>query len=297
VRVIPGEIDDAGAITGDAITFAGAGDVADCSLGDVRATASLLDHLSGAVFTLGDNAYQNGTLSDFLDCYDPTWGRHRSRTHPVIGNHEYHVPHAGAYFAYFGSAAGKPLEGYYSFDLGSWHVVTLNSNCGTGALPSDIDIDKVTADFGGCAAGSPQERWLRADLAAHASSCTLALWHHPLFSSGPEGDYRVMRAFWQALDDYGADLVLVGHDHDYERFAPQHADGTRDDAAGIREIVVGTGGTSLTAFDDIVPNSLVRQSTTHGVLELTLHPESYEWKFLPVRGEPAFADGGHAECH
>ncbi len=288
---------DAGEAGGAQVTFVGAGDIGDCSLPFAAKTAALLDSIPGTVFTLGDNAYPNGSLSSFLDCFEPTWGRDRDRMHPTIGNHEYHDPHAGAYFAYFGAAAGPPFHGYYSYDVGPWHVVSLNSNCADGHLPSDIDVALVSQDFGGCGQGSPEERWLRDDLAAHPNQCTLAMWHHPRFSSGYEGSYEGLSDLWQTLEDGGVDVLLVGHDHDYERFAPQDADGTRDDANGIREFVVGTGGAGLRAFDAVRPNSEVRQHTTHGVLELTLRDGDYDWQFVPVPGEPAFTDSGHGTCH
>jgi acid phosphatase type 7 len=184
-------------------------------------TAAILEkHAFDAVLTLGDNQYESGSLSDYQRYYDPTWGRFKSITHPSPGNHEYATPQASGYFAYFGAAAGDPTQGYYSFDLGSWHVVALNSNC---------------ENVGGCHRGSPQELWLRADLAMHENMCTLAYWHHPRFNSGSiprsEGE---MEAFWQALYDFHADVVLNGHEHNYERFAPQTPDGRADPLNGIR---------------------------------------------------------------
>jgi hypothetical protein len=258
----------------------GAGDIAHCSTATDEATAKLLDGLSGTIFTLGDNAYYSGTAAEFANCYGPTWGRHKARTKPSVGNHEYLTSGASGYFGYFGAAAGGPSKGYYSYDRGSWHVIVLNSNC------SNV----------GCAAGSPQEQWLRADLAAHPNSCTLAYWHAPLFSSGEHGNSTSVRPFWNALYQANADVVLSGHDHDYERFAPQRPDGTFDSARGIREFVVGTGGTSLRPFGTIKPNSQSRNSTAHGVLKLTLHAGSYEWKFVPVAGK-TFADSGTQSCH
>jgi hypothetical protein len=258
----------------------GAGDIADCDSSGDEATAALLDHIAGTVFTAGDDAYQSGTDAQFADCYNPTWGRHKLRTRPAAGNHEYRTRGASGYYRYFGKAAGDPGKGYYSYDLGDWHIV-VNSDCD---------------DVGGCGAGSPQERWVRADLAAHPRTCTLAYWHHPLFSSGEHGGSASMRPIWQALYDAGTDLVISAHDHDYERFAPQDPDGALDPARGIRELVVGTGGKSLRGFEDIAPNSEVRNSDTYGVLMLTLHPNGYDWRFVPVAGK-TFTDSGSARCH
>jgi hypothetical protein len=263
-------------------TVIGAGDIADCASSGDEATASLLDGLSGTVITLGDNAYDSGTASEFANCYHPTWGRHKARTRPAPGNHEYLTPGASGYFGYFGAAAGDPARGYYSYDLGAWHVIALNSNC---------------ANVGGCGAASPQEVWLRADLAAHPAACTLAYWHHPRFSSGLHGSATTYQALWQALYAYDADLVLVGHDHDYERFAPQDPSGNADPARGLREFVVGTGGRALYPFPGAAEaNSEVRDSNSWGVLRLTLHPASYDWQFIPVAGQ-TFTDEGHASCH
>lgn len=257
-----------------------AGDIADCASNGDEATALLLDQIDGTVVTLGDNAYPSGSASEFANCYDPTWGRHKVRTYPSPGNHEYYTANASAYFEYFGARAGAPSQGYYSFDLGAWHLIALNSELAVNA-------------------GSAQEQWLRADLAAHPTTCTLAYWHKPRFSSGPHGSNANFQALWQALYDYGADVALNGHDHDYERFAPQMPDGTLDAARGIREFVVGTGGVSLYGFVTIAPNSEVRDSATYGVLKLTLHAASYDWQFAPVAStrKPAFTDAGTAVCH
>ncbi|MFY9587193.1 MAG: metallophosphoesterase [Actinomycetota bacterium] len=234
-----------------------------------------------AVLPLGDLQYEIGALKDFRRSYDLSWGRVRDISYPVPVNHEYSTSQAAGYFAYFGDRAGMRARGYYSYDLGSWHLIALNSNCGA---------------VGGCGRGSPQERWLRADLAAHEASCTLAYWHHPRFSSGLHGDSAVYTAFWQALHDAGADVVLVGHDHDYERFAPQDALGRADSARGIREFVVGTGGRSRYPFRAPRPNSEVRNFGTYGILALTLRPTSYEWRFVPEAGK-AFTDTGSTACH
>ncbi|MFL5760314.1 MAG: metallophosphoesterase family protein, partial [Thermomicrobiales bacterium] len=207
----------------DAVLLA-AGDIASCSSSGDEATANLLDGLKGTVATLGDNVYENGSVTDFANCYDPTWGRAKARTKPAPGNHDYNTPGAAGYFAYFGTAAGSPTTGYYSYDLGTWHVIVLNSNISM-------------------ANGSAQENWLTSDLNAHPADCTLAYWHHPRYSSGAEhGSDPMSQAMWQDLYDAGAEIVLSGHDHDYERFAPMDASGAADQANGIREFVVGTGG-------------------------------------------------------
>jgi hypothetical protein len=246
-----------------------------------RATSDLL--VGGgyeAVLALGDIQYEVGAVDAFEASYDASWGRVKSVTRPVPGNHEYHTAGAAGYFEYFGAGAGDPTKGYYSYELGNWHVVALNSNCEA---------------IGGCDAGSAQGRWLRADLAAHPSRCTLAYWHHPRYSSGRHGSDSSYVAFWQALVDADADLVLVGHDHDYERFAPQDAGGRRDLERGIREFVVGTGGKNLRPFTRVSPNSEARDATSLGVLELTLGADAYEWRFRAAVG--SFTDSGSASCH
>jgi hypothetical protein len=257
----------------------GAGDIASCSSSGDEATAKLLDIIAGTVFAAGDNVYENGTSSEFANCYNPTWGRHKARTRPATGNHEYQTSGAAGYFKYFGAAAGDPKKGYYSYNLGAWHIIVLNSNC---------------SQIGGCQAGSPQEKWLRADLAAHPSVCTLAYWHHPLFSSGG-GSTTSVRPLWQALYDAHADVVLNGHVHNYERFAPQNPSGGADSSRGIREFVVGTGGKSLAGFNTVRPNSQVRNNSAFGVLKLTLHASSYDWKFVPQAGK-TFTDSGSTSC-
>ena len=261
----------------------GAGDIASCQSSGDEATAKLIDQLPNAtVFTLGDDVYEDGTPFEFANCYDPSWGRFKARTKPAVGNHEYQTPDASGYYSYFGSAAGDPDKGYYSYNLGEWHVVVLNSMCG-----------KV----GGCGAGSPMLRWLERDLRSNPTPCTLAYIHHPLFSSGSEhGNDTRMRPSWKALYAAGAEVVLNGHDHDYERFGPQRPDGVSDPSGGIREFVVGTGGDSLYAFLAPQPNSEVRNVETYGVLKLKLHPDSYEWRFVPEAGE-TFTDSGTDSCH
>jgi hypothetical protein len=262
------------------VVMVGAGDIAHCSTTTDEATAKLLDGIFGTVFTLGDNVYNSGTSAEFANCYGPTWGRHKARTKPSVGNHEYLTSGASGYFNYFGAAAGDPKKGYYSYDRGDWHVIVLNSNC--SQVP--------------CAAGSAQDTWLRADLANHPNKCTLAYFHAPLYSSGQYGNSTSVRPFWKALYQANADVVLSGHEHDYERFAPQNPYGAFDSARGIREFVVGTGGTYLRPFGTIKPNSVSRNASTHGVLKLTLNLSGYAWKFVPVAGK-TFTDSGTASCH
>lgn len=269
--------------TPGSVTLVGAGDIASCSSRGDEATAALLDAIPGTVFTLGDNVYDNGTAREFAECYGPSWGREsiKSRTRPVPGNHEYNTRGASGYYDYFGAAAGDPSEGYYAYDAGTWRVYVLNSNCGA---------------VSGCGAGSAQERWLRGDLTANARSCVVAMWHHPLFSSGRHGNSAATRTLYQALYDFNAELVLVGHDHDYERFAPQSTSGTLDNARGLVEIVVGTGGRSHYGFETIRANSLVRDGDTYGVLRLVLSPGSWTFDFVPEAGG-TFTDSGSGTCH
>lgn len=256
------------------------GDIASCDSTGDESTAKLLDTLPGTIALLGDTVYEAGTADEFADCYEPSWGRHKSRIYPAVGNHEYVTSGAGPYFDYFGAAAGDPAQGYYSYDLGTWHIIVLNSNC---------------ARIDGCHAGSPQEQWLRADLAAHPANCTLAYWHHPLFSSGAHGNFEQMQPIWQTLYEAGADVILNGHDHDYERFFPQSAGGQPDAEHGIRQFVIGTGGKNHTAFGAPIANSEVRNADTFGILKLTLHATGYDWQFVPVPGS-TFSDSGSASC-
>jgi acid phosphatase type 7 len=264
-------------------TVVAAGDIVDCgNLSGSEATAKLLDKIPGTVLPIGDLAYPDGSDRNFHDCYDKTWGRHKARTRPTPGNHEYRTRGAAGYFNYFGKTAGQLGQGYYSFDLGGWHIISLNSQC---------------SDAGGCQTGSPQEQWLRADLKQNSSKCILAYWHVPLFSSGSgHGNDPSVKAFWQDLYASGADIVLNGHDHDYERFAPQNPDGIADAKWGIREFVVGTGGKNQRGFRRPLPTTEVRSDKTFGVLKLSLHANSYEWEFVPVEGGQ-FKDSGSGECH
>jgi len=261
----------------------GAGDIASCLSSGDEATADLLDGIAGTVATLGDNAYDNGTTFEYTSCYGPTWGRYKARTKPSPGNHEYNTPNATGYYEYFGAAAGDPTRGYYSYDLGAWHIIVLNTTLGCSPIS--------------CAAGSAQEQWLRADLAAHSNVCTLAYWHHPRFNSGrSHGDNPTLSAFWDALYAMGADVVLNGHEHVYERFAPQTPAAAADSASGIRQFTVGTGGRSHGAFATTKANSEVREGNTYGVLKLTLHATSYDWRFVPMAGA-TFTDTGTGSCH
>ncbi len=257
----------------------GTGDIADCGSSGDEATAALLDGIDGTVFSAGDNAYEDGSATNFAQCYEPSWGRHKARTRPSPGNHDYHTSGAADYYAYFGALAGDAGKGYYSYDIGDWHIVSLNSNISMSA-------------------GSAQETWLRADLAASRLPCTLAYWHHPRFSSGTQhGSSSSAEPLWQALYDHGAEIVVSGHEHNYERFAPQQPDGTADAATGIREFVVGTGGTGH--YNDLgtqLPNSELFNGTTFGVIKLTLGPGTYSWNFVPVAGE-TFTDSGSGSCH
>jgi hypothetical protein len=234
-----------------------------------------------AVLLLGDNQYVDGALWKYRGVFGPTWGRLGALLRPAPGNHEYETAGASGYFAYFGAAAGEPSEGWYSYDLGTWHVVVLNSNC---------------SNIGGCGPGSRQLRWLAADLAAHPRACTLAYWHHPRFSSGAHGDDATYDTFWRTLYAAGADLVLTGHDHDYERFAPQDAEARADLEHGIREFVVGTGGRETRPFATLRANSEARNAIDLGVLKLRLRTDGYDWSFLPAAGG-TYADAGSAGCH
>jgi hypothetical protein len=258
----------------------GAGDIADCGLKGDAATAALITDIEGTVFTAGDDAYPDGTANEFRDCYDPTWGAFLDRTRPAPGNHDWQTKDLAGYLGYFGAAAAPNGTSWYSYDLGAWHIIVLDSDC---------------AKVGGCAADSPQGRWLAADLAASSTLCTLAIWHHPRFSSGLHGNDKVVAPFWDALYAAGADLVINGHDHDYERFAPQDPNGLADSIRGIREFVVGTGGAELRPFFLIKPNSQVRLSVSFGIIRLDLHPASYSWQFIPTTGD--VTDSGTAPCH
>jgi hypothetical protein len=269
---------------GSTVTFVGAGDIADCGNNNDAATAALINAMPSTteVFVLGDNVYPDGTLSQYNNCYHPTWGAFKSRTHPSAGNHEYNTTDAKGYFDYFGAAAGTRGQGYYSFDLGSWHIIVLNSNIATGN-------------------GSAQDTWLQADLTAHQNVCTLAYWHHPLYSSiGGSGSGGAVtssaRRFWDVLYTFGADVVLNGHRHVYERLALIKPDGTADPVNGIRTFIAGMGGESGGDLTNLFPLSEEREGHTYGVLKLTLSTTSYTWQFVPVAGS-SYTDTGSGTCH
>ena len=254
----------------------GAGDIADCSSPGSELTALLLDVMGGTVFTTGDNVYPSGTYGQFRDCYTPTWGRHRDRTRPTPGNHDYETPNAAAYYNYFGANAGPAGRGYYSYTAGEWHIVALNS---------EIDVR----------AGSPQEQWLRAELTANPTACSAVIWHRPRFSSGPNGDSRDMQDIWRTVNELNVDVVLTGHEHFYERFAPQDVNGKADPVRGVRQFIIGTGGRAVSPMRAPKPNSEIVGGDL-GVLALTLLPTSYRWEFVPVAGAK-FRDSGTGSCH
>ncbi len=266
---------------GQAVVLVGAGDIARCGSDATAATAALLDDIPGVVFTTGDNAADDGSLASYEQCYDPTWGRHKSRTRPAPGNHDYSVPGAAGYFQYFGDVAGDPPKGYYSYDVGDWHIVVLNS------VNDEVDTSR----------GSEQEQWLRADLAATDKECVLAYWHHPRFYSHASWtkNFAVM-PFWQALYEAGAEIVVNGHFHLYERYAPQDPDGGLDVENGIRQFTVGTGGHWLYDEQPAAPNIEARNNDTYGVLKLTLERGGYAWEFIPAAGG-SFTDSGRGTCH
>lgn len=269
-------------------------------------TARLIESLNpDGVAIPGDIQYEHGSLPDFMASFDPTWGAFKAKIFPAAGNHEYYTPGGAGYYDYF-NGVGRPTgpagdrdKGYYSADLGRWHLITLNSNCGFDPYaPTPISVP--------CNTGSPQERWLRADLQAHRHQCIVAQWHHPLYSSGPNGvmdpNDEATRPFWRDLYAYHATLVLNGHDHNYERFAPQNADAQLDPRHGVREFVVGTGGKSLFEPKSAAPNSEVFNNNTFGVMVLTLRPSGYDWRFVaePLSSNPGngtFTDQGSARCN
>jgi Calcineurin-like phosphoesterase len=265
------------------VTLVGAGDIASCSYNEDSATARLLGRIPGTVFTLGDNAYTYGTAAEFKNCYDPTWGKYRKRTRPTAGNHEYYTSGAKPYFDYFGWRAGRPNRGYYSYDRGAWHIVVLNSNC---------------SKVGGCGRRSAQGRWLRKDLANHQARCTLAYFHHPLYAPGSGTATAQVKPFWNILYDRGADIILSGHAHRYERYAPIRPGGATDQANGIRQFIVGTGGNSGGGeiHYNNAPGVQRVKLGTPGVLRLNLAAGSYTWKFVPIAGK-TWSDSGTDQCH
>jgi 3',5'-cyclic AMP phosphodiesterase CpdA len=264
-----------------------AGDIARCPYPDAAysdaaktadvVAAGLKDNPGAVVLTLGDHTYPRGRPEEFTACYGPTWGRFRDRTYPSPGNRESATHDAAGYFGYFGQRAAR---GFYSFELGNWHLVSLDSNLSGAAMAAQL-------------------AWLREDLASHQAPCTLAYWHHPLYSSGGHGNIAVMHDAWQLLYRAGAELVLSGHDHDYERFAPQDADGRLDPARGIRQFVAGTGGAFATPFLWPRAHSEFRENNRYGVLRLRLLDDGYEWRFMPVAGtgQDLEPDHGSAKCH
>ena len=263
------------------IVITGAGDIGDCAASGARETSDILLREQGWFFTAGDNAYENGTAAEFAACYAPTWGRVFDRTIlPAAGNHDWNTDGAAGYLGYFGMTAAPQGMTWYSRELGAWHVIVLDSNC---------------AKVGGCDANSPQGKWLAHDLAVSTAHCTLAIWHHPRFSSGDHGNDPEVGPFWDQLYAANAELVVNGHDHDYERFAPQDPSGREQRPRGLREIVAGTGGGVLRQFKATVPNSEFRHASVWGVLRLTLHPTRFDWEFLPTDG--LIADSGTSPCH
>ncbi len=279
----PWEDDDPSAVAATprtAVAYA-VGDIARCDGQGDEQTAAIVEQEPGAVvLALGDVAYDSGTPEDFRECYDPSWGSLISRTHPVPGNHEYRTDDAAPYYDYFGSRAGTRGQGWYSFDLGEWHVVALNSNC----------------DDVGCDVGSDQERWLREDLEANDSKCTVAFWHAPRFSSGARhGGTRSVEDLWQVLLDNDVEMLLSAHEHLYERTAPLNADGEVDEAAGVRQFVVGTGGGNLYELGPLIPGSEATVTGEHGLLRLALEPDGYTWEFVGVDADSP-TDQGSARC-
>jgi hypothetical protein len=253
----------------------GAGDIGQCGSEGAAATAALLDRIGGTVFAAGDLAYDRGTREQFAECYDPTWGRHRGRTRPAPGNHDYESAGAAPYFEYFGENAGPPGRGYYGFTLGTWLILSLNSNIPAGE-------------------GSAQLAWVREQLAAFPVKCTAAFWHHPLVSSGAVGNHPHMQAVWRALHAGGADVVIAAHAHSYERFGGLNAEGSPA-PDGIPQFVVGTGGGRLRPIGAPKPGSEARASGVYGVLKLTLHADAFDWEFVSAPSTP-FQDAGRTSC-
>jgi len=268
-------------------TVYAAGDIAECKKAPAdqsiaARTADIIFHgLEGdknaIAITLGDNTYPVGQPEEFSNCYEPTWGRFKERTLPSPGNHDYGMPKALGYFNYFGDIAGPERRGYYATSLGTWRVVSLNSNL------NKLEMQKQIA-------------WLQTELSTNKQSCTLAFWHHPAFSSGGHGSNDNMKPIWKMLAQAKADIVLSGHDHDYERFAPMNEEGDKDEKNGIRNFVVGTGGAKLTPMFLPKLTTEIRSNSANGVLKLTLHEKAYEWEFIPIPGA-TFTDKGQGSCH
>jgi hypothetical protein len=259
----------------------GAGDIGECGVEHDEQTAEIIKRYPGAtVFTAGDNAYEDGRAIEFQNCYGPSWGQFKDRTRPVPGNHDFHTDHGAPYYAYFGAAAGEAGKGWYSYDVGDWHIVALNSNC----------------DAVGCREGSSQVEWLRQDLQNSAGQCTLMIWHHPRFSAvSAESGYGSVSTFWKIAREFNVDVVVNGDQHSYQRFAPLDGDGNPD-PNGVREFIVATGGSGFYEWAKTDPNLEVRDNQTHGVIKFNLYPGRYEWEFLPVEGG-TFADSGADTCH
>lgn len=269
------------------VTLVGAGDIAVCDTitSDSRTAQLVADILladtTAIAFTLGDNVYPDGSSSWFWSCYEPTWGAFKSRTRPVPGNHDYYNnPKGEGYFAYFGANAGPTGRGWYRYDAGTWRVYSLTSECIRGSR-----------------CYYRQYRWLRADLVNNPHQCVLAMWHQPRWSTGAHGSSRRMAPVFKLLYRHGAEIVLSGHDHNYERFAPTDPYGAADPAHGLRQWVVGTGGAPIRPIDTpVLPITESRDSTAHGVLRLDLYADGYDWQFLTTSGNP-FTDTGSATCH
>jgi acid phosphatase type 7 len=271
-----------GATQTQTVTLFGAGDIAGCDFKHDSKTARLLGRIPATVFTLGDSVYPDGTRKQFRDCYDPTWGKYKKRTRPTAGNRDYETSGAEPYFDYFGWRAGKPSRGYYSYDLGAWHIVALNSNC---------------KEVGGCEWRSAQGHWLRRDLDRHEAKCTLAYFHHPLYASGSGYDSPEVKPFWHVLYNHHAEVILNGHAHRYERFARIKPSGARSLAKGIRQFIVGTGGApGGSQHSPNEPRVQAKKVGAPGVLKLDLGSGFYHWTFVPVAGRN-YTDSGRARCH
>ena len=259
-------------------TLVGAGDIADCGSDGAERTAAMLDTMRGTIFIAGDVAYvSKKNPHPFVTCFDPAWGRHRARIRPAVGNHEYSDEGPAAYFDYFGAQAGPRPGGYYSYDLGTWHVIALNTN-----IPAD--------------AGSPQLAWLQSDLASHLGRCTVAYMHHPRFSSGSHAEQDKLVPLWRTFQRFGVSVAIAGHDHIYERFAPLDTNGAPDSVNGIRQFVVGTGGAHRSSIGSVLAGSEVHSTDTFGLLRLSLLKDRYRWEFAPVK-KHGFRDAGESACH
>ena len=258
------------------VVLLAAGDIGICGSRGAVETGQMIDNINGTVLAVGDLAYPHGTAEEFTQCYDPVWGRHKDRTRPAPGNHEYDSSAtAQPYFDYFGSQAGAAGLGYYSFRVGDWLVLSLNSN---------LPVGGTTA----------QAQWIRGELTANTSRCTLAYFHHPLYSSGPNGDSARLAGLWQLLYDHDVDVIINAHEHLYERYGPMSPDGQRNDTRGIRQFIVGTGGAGLYTVQRVHPQSEV-QLIAQGLLKLTLSAQAYSWEFLQVGG--GLGDAGSGGCH